>query len=78
MIPVALTGGWHYRRRHLVTPGRVITSQSARADGSPVPGRAQQVGGHGDIRDAALRSLRPGTQSQKAQAGSGLRMPPDL
>ena len=44
IIPVALTGERHRRRRHLVTPGTVITPQSASADGRPVPGRAQQAG----------------------------------
>jgi hypothetical protein len=49
---------WHYWRRHLVTPGKVITPQSASVDGRQVPGRAQQAGGHGGIRDGALRRLR--------------------
>jgi len=57
IIPVALTGERRRRRRHLVTPGTVITPQSASADGRPVPGRAQQAGG-GGIRDGTLRRLR--------------------
>ena len=40
IILVASTEERHRRRRHLVTPGTVITPQSASADGRPVPSRA--------------------------------------
>jgi len=62
----------HRRRRHLVTPGTVITPQSANADGRPAPGRAQQAAGHGGIRNGALRRLR----SRDAIAESANRVRP--
>jgi IclR helix-turn-helix domain len=55
IIPVALTGERHRRRRHLVTPGTVITPQSTSANGHPVPGRAQQAGGSSSKGSRSLR-----------------------
>ena len=49
---------WHHWRRTGSPPGKVITLQSASADGRLLPGRAQQAGGDGSTRNGALRRLR--------------------
>ncbi len=74
MTPAALTGECHRRRRALVTPGTVITPQSASADGRLLPGRAQQAGGDGSTRNGALRRLR---RRDAIAEGANRVSPPD-
>ena len=70
---------WNHRRRHLVpTRPRSSSRGPGSADGRRVPGRAQQARGGRSTRDGALRHLAAGTQSQKAQSGPDLQMPPNL
>ena len=77
-IPVALTGEWHHQRRQLVPTGKVITPQPGSADSRPVPGQARKPAATAVPGIARCGASAAGTQSQKAQTGSGLQMPPDL
>ncbi|HEY7263377.1 MAG TPA: hypothetical protein VH589_18055 [Trebonia sp.] len=66
------------RRQHLVPPGEVITPQPGSADGRPAPGRARKPAATAVPGIARRGASAARTQSQKAQTGSGLQMPPDL
>jgi len=62
----------------MVPTGKVITPQPGSADSRPVPGQARKPAATAVPGMARCGASAAGTQSQKAQTGSGQQMPPDL